>query len=103
MDSVRSARSAEDCLCLYMFKTTLMPYASAAGAAPLLLLLTALRLGRSQLILVHVAIGLRRQIQRELIVGILTIGLDLDIVQGDDAWQSGNATDELAKLMVAAG
>ena len=62
-----------------------------------------LGLARGDLVLVEVAVGLRRQLERQLVVGILAVRLDLDVVQRDDARQGGDAADELAELVVAAG
>jgi len=43
------------------------------------------RLARGDLVLVQVAIGLRREFQRQLIVGVFVVRLDVDVVQRDDA------------------
>ena len=39
------------------------------------------------LVLVEITVGLRGQLQTELIVRILTFRFDLDVVQGDDTRQ----------------
>src|SRR4051794_10060183 len=54
----------------------------------------ALRVAGRKLVLVEVTIRFCRQLECELVVSILTRGLDLDVVQRDDARQGGNAADE---------
>src|SRR5450755_685853 len=69
-----------------------------------LLLFAPLSLRRGQLLLIQIAIGLRRQIERELVVtGVLVRRCDLDVVQRHDARQRGDSTDELRQLVIAAG
>src|ERR1700691_865296 len=67
------------------------------------LLFAPLRLRRCQLLLVEVAIGLRCEIQNELVVAVLVCRLNLNVAQRDDARQRRNAADELSELVIAAG
>ena len=57
----------------------------------------------SDFVLVEITVGLRSQLQTELIVRILTFRFDLDVVQRDDARQGRDAADELTKLVIAPG
>src|ERR1700680_2823115 len=59
-------------------------------------------LAGGNLILIHIAVGLRRELERQLVVGVLVIGLDVDVMQRDDARQRRDAAHELPELVVAA-
>src|ERR1700724_2094285 len=67
------------------------------------LLFAPLCLRRGELLLVEIAIGLRREIQNELVVAVLGCRLNLNVAQGDDARQRRDAAHELSELVVAAG
>src|SRR5205807_1607208 len=60
------------------------------------------RFARRNLPVVEIAVGLRRELEAELIVGVLAFQLDLDIVQRDDARQRRDAAHELTELVIAA-
>src|SRR5579883_3387734 len=76
--------------------------AEVASSARSLLGTLLVGLGGGDLVLVEVTVGLRRELERQLVVGVLVVRLDVDVVQGDDARQRRDAADELAELVVAA-
>src|SRR5205807_986892 len=43
-----------------------------------------LRPARRDLVLVEIAVGLGRELERQLVVGVLAVRLDVDVVQSDD-------------------
>src|SRR5690606_25677653 len=54
-------------------------------------------------VLVEVTIGLRRHVQRELVENVLRRARDRDVMERDDTRQRGDAADEIAELVIAAG
>src|SRR5947207_15968943 len=62
-----------------------------------------LRLARRDLVLVEIAVGLGRELERQLVVGVLAVRLDVDVVQRADARQRRDAAHELAGRVTAAG
>src|ERR1700693_335794 len=57
------------------------------------------RLASGDLVLVHITIGLRRQFQGQLVVGVLVVRFDVDVMQRDDARQRRDAARVLANLV----
>src|SRR5207244_10996589 len=79
-----------------------VPAAPSARRPRMVGVLPLVRFAGGDLLFVEIAVGLRRELEAELIVGVLGFRPDLDIVQRDDARQRCDAAHELTELVIAA-